>query len=75
MMASAIMKGVKAMSKNGGPTDSLRSQIISATRGQMVPTKTTKVATARSTLLARSALSRLTMPKTPFASIALARAA
>jgi hypothetical protein len=75
MIASATMKGVKAMSKNGGPTDSLRSQIISATSGQIVPTKTTKVATARSTLLATSALSRLTTPKTPLASIAPARAA
>ena len=40
--ASATMKGVKAMSKNGGPTESLRSKNISATSGQIVPTKTTK---------------------------------
>jgi hypothetical protein len=54
--ASATMKGVKAASKKGGPTESLRSKNISAMSGQIVPMKTTKVETARSRLLATSAL-------------------
>ena len=72
---SSTMKGVKAMLKNGGPTLSLRSRNISATSGHMVPTKTTKHATANRMLLTSSALSRLTMPKTPRASMAPARRA
>ena len=73
--ASATMKGVKAASKKGAPTDSLRPKASSATSGQIVPTKTTKAATASRMLLATSALSRLTRAKTPLASIACARAA
>ena len=73
--AKATMNGVKAASKNGGPTLSLRSKNISATRGQMVPIKTTKHATASKILLATNALSRLTTEKTPLASIRSARRA
>ena len=72
---STTMKGVKAMSKNGGPTESLRSNSISATRGQIVPMKTTKQETASRILFITSALSRLARLNTPLASIALARAA
>ena len=61
------------MLKNGGPTDNLRSKNISATKGHIVPTKTTKQLTARRMLLVSKALSRLTNPKTPFASIVPAR--
>ena len=72
--ASATMKGVKAASKNGAPTDILRSN-ASPTKGQIVPTNTTKDDTAKRMLFTTSALSRLTIPKTPLASIAPARAA
>ncbi len=67
--------GVKAMLKNGGPTVSGRSKNISDTSGHIVPTNTTKADTASSTLFTTSALSRLTMPKTPRASIVPARRA
>ena len=73
--AKATIKGVKARSKNGGPTESLRSINNSATKGQTVPTKTTKQLMASSKLLAIRALSRLTGAKTPLLSIALARSA
>ena len=72
---STTMNGVKAMLKKGAPTESLRSKNISAISGQSVPKNTTKHDTASRMLLTTSALSRLTMPKTPFASIAEARAA
>ena len=71
--ARSTMKGVKAASKNGAPTESLRAKASSATKGQIVPTKTTKAATASRTLFITSADSRLTRPKTPFASITPAR--
>ena len=67
------MKGVNAALKNGGPTLSFRSKNISATSGHMVPTKTTKQATASSRLFTTRAVSRLSKPKTPFASSAEAR--
>ena len=73
--ANATIKGVKAMLKNGGPTESFRSISSSATNGQTVPTKTTKQLIASSKLLAIKALSRLTMANTPLLSIALARRA
>jgi hypothetical protein len=73
--AAAKTKGVKAASKKGGPTDSVRSKNISAISGQIVPMKTTKVETASSRLLSTSPDSRLTVEKTPFASIAPARSA
>jgi hypothetical protein len=69
------MKGVKAASKKGAPTDRVRPRSISATRGQIVPTKTTRAATDSRTLLTTRPASRLTRPKTPLASIAEARAA
>ena len=69
------MNGVKAILKNGGPTESFLSTNISANMGQSVPMNTTKQLTASRILLVTNALSRLTRPKTPFASIAGARAA
>ena len=66
---------MKAWLKKGAPTESLRAKASSAISGQSVPTKTTKAATDRSTLFSTSADSRLTMPKTPFASIEPARTA
>ena len=73
--ASATMKGVKAASKKGAPTESVRPKAISEKSGQIVPVKTTNAATASRILFITSALSRLTMEKAPFASIAPARAA
>mmetsp|Transcript_6871 Transcript_6871/g.10807 ORF Transcript_6871/g.10807 Transcript_6871/m.10807 type:complete len:212 (+) Transcript_6871:1378-2013(+) len=75
MRPSNTMNGVKAMLKKGAPTLSLRSKNISLTSGQIVPMNTTKQDTARKILFNTSALSRLTTPKTPLASISLARAA
>jgi len=72
-IASATMKGVKAFSKKGAPTDSFLSQAISATSGQTVPMKTTKAATASRMLFSTSAPSRETGAKTPLACIAGAR--
>ncbi len=74
-IASARTKGVKAALKKGGPTDNVRSKNISATKGQIVPIKTTKVETASKRLLSTKPLSRLTIEKTPLASMAVARAA
>ena len=62
--ASATMKGVKARSKKGGPTETLRPVSTSARSGHMVPKKTTRVAMTRSRLLTTRPLSRLTMAKT-----------
>ena len=73
--ASATMKGVKAVSKKGACTLSFLPQSNSATNGQTVPTKTSSEATERSTLFITSALSRLTVENSPFASIAPARTA
>jgi hypothetical protein len=73
--AAAKTKGVKAASKKGGPTESVRSKNISAMSGQIVPMKTTKVETASSRLFTTSPDSRLTVEKTPLASIAPALSA
>ena len=73
--AKATINGVKATLKKGGPTESLRSIKSSATKGQTVPTKTTKQLMANNRLLAINALSRLTVANTPLLSIALARRA
>ena len=61
--ASATMNGVKARSKNGGPTETLRPVTTSATSGHIVPKKTTKVATTRRRLLRTRPLSRLIVAK------------
>ena len=74
-MPKAIMKGVNAKLKNGGPTLSFRSNIISANSGQIVPTNTTKAETANNILFNTNAVSRLTMENAPRACIADARAA
>ena len=58
------MKGLKARSKKGGPTETLRPVSTSARSGHMVPKKTTRVAMTRRRLLTTSPLSRLTMAKT-----------
>ena len=44
------MSGVHALLKNGASTDSLRTNIISATSGQIVPSKTMKAGTDKGTL-------------------------
>ena len=74
-MASTIMNGVNAFSKNGGPTDSFRPAANSATSGHSVPTNTTNAATASSRLLSSSAPSRDTGENTVRVVIAPARAA
>ena len=61
----ATKNGVKAMSKKGAPTDSLRSKANSLISGQIVPTKTTKAATARRMLFNTNMLSRLSNEKAP----------
>ena len=73
--ASTTMNGVNAMLKNGGPTESLRPNVTSATSGQIVPTNTTNAATANRMLFITNRDSRLTTPKTPLAVRAPARAA
>ena len=73
--AKSTIKGEKAASKNGAPTYNLRCQSISATKGQIVPTNTTKQLTASKRLFKTKAVSRLTSPKTPFDSSVEARAA
>jgi hypothetical protein len=60
-----IIKGVKAALKNGGPTESFLSKNNSATRGQIVPKKTTKADTASKRLFDTNAVSLLTSEKTP----------
>ena len=70
-----MAKGIKAALKKGAPTDSARFHKISATKGQIVPIKTTKQATVSKRLFTTSPVSRLTMAKTPFASSAPARRA
>ena len=64
--ASKTKNGVKAKSKNGGPTDTTFPKTISAARGQNVPTKTTNADTTSNALFIISADSRLTKPKAPF---------
>ena len=59
------MNGVNAALKNGGPTESFLSKNNSATRGQIVPKKTTKAETASKILFDISAVSLLTREKTP----------
>ena len=73
--AIAKAKGVKAVLKNGGPTETVRSVNISITKGQIVPMNTTKVDTAKSRLFSTSPDSRLMVENTPLASIAPARSA
>ena len=71
----AKAKGVKAALKKGGPTETVRPQNISATKGQIVPMNTTKDDTAKRRLFKTKPLSRLTVENTPLASIAPARKA
>ena len=59
-----IIKGVKAALKNGGPTESFLSKNNSATKGHIVPKKTTKADTASNTLFEISAVSLLAIAKT-----------
>ena len=59
-----IIKGVKAALKNGGPTESFLSKNNSATKGHIVPKKTTKADTASNTLFEISAVSLLASEKT-----------
>jgi hypothetical protein len=65
-IASTIMKGVKAASKKGGPTETIRPVSTSMMSGHIVPTKTTAVATTSRTLLRTSPDSRETVEKTVF---------
>ena len=60
-----IMKGVNAMLKNGGPTESFLSKNNSATKGQIVPKNTTKADTASNKLFDTSAVSLLTNENAP----------
>ena len=64
--ARRTTNGVKAKSKNGGPTETTFPKTISAARGQNVPTKTTNTDTTSNALFMIRADSRLTKPKAPF---------
>ena len=75
IIANPITNGVNAILKNGGPTESFRSEINSATRGHTVPIKTTKQLTTNKRLLTTKADSRLTVANTPLLSIEPARKA
>ena len=66
-----IINGVKAALKKGGPTESFLSKNNSATKGHIVPKKTTKADTASNKLFEINAVSLLASEKILWDSIAL----